>query len=168
MKEIKLSNTDKVAIVDDEDYALVMSHGPFWCAVHRLDKTITGVICRSQITGENIYMHKLLLGLNKFSSLQGDHKDNNPLNNQRYNLRTATQAQNSQNRRKSRFGSSRFKGVSWTKNVAKWVSQIRKDGKLYNLGYYISEEEAARKYDEKAKELFGEFANVNFPKPASS
>jgi hypothetical protein len=34
--------------------------------------------------------------------------------------------------------------------------------KTYFIGYFDNEVEAARLYDAKAKELFGEFANLNF------
>jgi hypothetical protein len=37
-----------------------------------------------------------------------------------------------------------------------------KDGIRYHLGYFEIEEKAARAYDRKALELFGEFARTNF------
>ena len=98
-----------------------------------------------------------------------DHKNGEPLDNRRLNLRYATTGQNSQNRVQSgiRAGkkmSSRFKGVVWRKDMGKWRSTIRCEKKVYYLGYYDSEIEAARAYDKKALELHKEFANLNFKK----
>jgi len=46
-----------------------------------------------------------------------------------------------------RGGMSKFKGVCWSEGSQKWHSQIYIDGKKKNLGYFDSEEAAARKYD---------------------
>ena len=56
-----------------------------------------------------------------------------------------------------------FRGVYFTKRANKWIAAIEKDKKKYHLGHYDTPEEAARAYDAKAKELFGEFARLNFP-----
>lgn len=42
-------------------------------------------------------------------------------------------------------------------------AQIMGGGKKFNLGGYATQELAARAYDAKARELFGEFARCNFP-----
>ena len=46
--------------------------------------------------------------------------------------------------------SSKFRGVSWHKQSQKWRARIRIDGKRTELGYFVDEETAARKYDEHA------------------
>ena len=63
--------------------------------------------------------------------------------------------------------SSKFKGVCFNKQVKKWQAYIRFNGKLIHLGRYKSELVAAEAYDKKAVELFGEFANLNFPSQQS-
>jgi hypothetical protein len=60
-------------------------------------------------------------------------------------------------------GSSRYKGVSWCKARGLWLMQITKEGVQYTA-VFPTERQAARAYDEKALELFGEFARPNFPR----
>lgn len=79
------------------------------------------------------------------------------------NLRICTRSQNAANSKSRKGATSRFKGVFWYKPLKKWQVQIRKDGRSYYLGRLTDEKEAARVYDESAKEMFGEFAHLNFP-----
>ena len=43
----------------------------------------------------------------------------------------------------------------------KWNAQIQINGNKINIGYFQDEIDAAKAYDIKAKELFGEFACLN-------
>lgn len=90
-----------------------------------------------------------------------DHKDGNGLNNTRENLRLALQKQNAKNRQKVAVGSSRFKGVHWSKTHRVWVARIQTDGRGYHLGTFDKEEDAARAYDEAAIRFHGEYARLN-------
>jgi hypothetical protein len=92
-----------------------------------------------------------------------DHADGNRANNCRFNLRVCTHQENVLNQRKRRGSASRFKGVSYSKRRRKWYVRIRFGGKPIWLGYFTDEAEAARAYDRKAVELFGEYARLNFP-----
>lgn len=57
-----------------------------------------------------------------------------------------------------------FKGVSsGCLSRATWRARITAHGKTMNLGFFVSREDAARAYDDAARELFGAFACVNFP-----
>jgi hypothetical protein len=91
-----------------------------------------------------------------------DHQDGNGLNNQKYNLRICTTAQNGANQRtQSRKKSSRFKGVNWDKDRQKWYAHIKVNQVLKNLGRFSSEIEAAKAYNKAAIIAFGKFAKLN-------
>jgi len=77
--------------------------------------------------------------------LQVDHIDRDKLNNNLSNLRMVTNQQNAFN--------TNAKGYSWYKPTQKWVAHIMKDYKLYNLGYFLKEEDARQAYLD-AKEIY--------------
>lgn len=58
--------------------------------------------------------------------------------------------------------SSSFRGVYYRQDIKKWSVSIYSKGKTYRLGCYDNEITAAKIYDEKAKELFGDKAKLNF------
>ena len=120
----------------------------------------SGGYARSTIGGKNVAMHRLIM--NASPGLVVDHINGNIWDNRRHNLRVCTVAQNARNRRSLR-GTSRFKGVSWNARCHKWRAAIYCMGKKIRLGDFENEIEAARAYDRKAKELFGQFAYLNFP-----
>ncbi|MSR87538.1 hypothetical protein EXS70_05250, partial [Candidatus Peribacteria bacterium] len=53
-------------------------------------------------------------------------------------------------------------GVCWHKNMRKWMASIGFHGKRISCGYFMNEREAAKAYDKKAIELFGEYSLTNF------
>ena len=54
-----------------------------------------------------------------------------------------------------------YKGVSFEKTIGRYRAYCNFEGKRYNLKTFTTPEEAALAYNEKAKELFGEFALLN-------
>lgn len=113
-------------------------------------------------------MHRYILSISD-SKIHVDHKDMNGLNNQRDNLRIANRSQNGANR-KSTGKTSKYLGVYlWIDkkakpgNERKFTVRIRHNGIQSHLGRFNSEIEAAKAYDEAAKKIHGEFANLNFP-----
>ena len=93
-----------------------------------------------------------------------DHRNNNSLDNRMDNLRIATHAQNNCNRRKTSSNtSSQFIGVCFYKRHNRWAVNISHKGKKIFLGYFDTETDAARAYDEAARKYHKEFARLNFP-----
>jgi len=153
MKEIKLTQ-GKIALVDDEDFDRLNQFK--WCTLKNGNvfyATRNIRINKKQIT---IYMQWDILN-GKYI----DHIDNNGLNNQRINLRFCTNSQNQMNKRKRKNTSSIYKGVYFNKRDKKWMSYINIKHKFIFIGYFNLESDAAKSYNQKAIELFGEFARVN-------
>jgi hypothetical protein len=90
-----------------------------------------------------------------------DHRNRNPLDNRLSNLRPATQQQQQHNRRRRRNNTSGFIGVSRFRN--KWQALASLNGKRVRLGMFTDPVEAARAYDDFAREHHGDFAVLNFP-----
>ena len=91
-----------------------------------------------------------------------DHVDRDTKNNSLSNLRWCTNQQICMNRVKRKgHTSSDYRGVSWNDQTKTWQSRIQINGKIVHLGYSNNEEEAARKYNQKSIEVFGELAAIN-------
>ena len=172
VKKIKLTQ-GKEAIVDDEDYDRLNEHK--WCAnrEYYMNKDKFYVVRRaprdSNEFGKQIRMHRVITNAPK--GMQVDHINGNPLDNRKDNLRVCTQQENCMNRRHRTDNKSGYKGVCYVKKpkdmineLSKpWHAQLKFNQKHIRLGMYKTKEEAARAYDKKAIELFGEFAHLNFP-----
>jgi hypothetical protein len=92
-----------------------------------------------------------------------DHRNRNPLDNRRVNLRLATHSQNQFNKTKTSLKtSSKYVGVYREKHSNLWATKISHKGKSIWLGRFNSESEAAKAYDVAAKKYRGEFARLNF------
>jgi hypothetical protein len=145
----------KFAIVDAADYPTLTRYT--WFA----DYSRKIYYASRKENGNCIKMHRQILSAP--DDLVVDHIDHDSLNNTRSNLRLATIAQNCQNRRSLSQSSSEYKGVYWNKDQEKWAAQIQRNKKNYFLGYFKNQTDAAKAYDKKAKQLFRQFAYLNFP-----
>lgn len=155
MRIIKLSKGAST-IVDDEDYSKLIIYrwflGGSGYAVRNAKK---------HEAGYSLYMHHEILG-RPVKGFEVDHVDQNKLNNQRFNLRFVTRAENVQNRNDG-SNTSGYKGVTFHRRAGKWMAQIKKGDEKFYLGLFVDIEEAAKVYDKKARELFGVNAALNFP-----
>lgn len=155
MKKIKLTKGYD-AIVDDDEYDRLNKLK--WYA----HKTGNKVYAKRGGGKSVISMHRLVINLTD-PSLFVDHIDGNGLNNQKSNLRPATQSQNQANRGKSK---NKYMGVyltysSKSESSYRWRAQCTKDCKKYMSPLFKTEKEAALWYNQKATELHGEFAKLN-------
>ena len=185
MKLIPLNKGDKTSkiscagqffsMVDDEDYDWLMKSN--WHTKISNNGKNTAYAARWHRKPDNtpsgIKMHREIMGVTD-PKIYVDHIDHNGLNNQKCNLRLCTHSQNGANRLSRKNSSSKYLGVCLLrhKNTRKdgtivysegWCAKIRKNGKCQHIGMFKIEEDAAKAYDKKAKEIHGEFAKLNFP-----
>lgn len=158
MAEITLT-TGEVVLVDDEDLERVSSIR--WCPQRRKKG---GRIEYAQGWNGNrsITMHRFILCAKPGETI--DHINGNGLDNRRSNLRFVTQQQNSLNRKSVKGTTSKFRGVCRTKGHHFWEATIYLNGERIRLGWFRDETDAAMAYDDMARQLFGEFARLNFPR----
>lgn len=149
--------------VSDEWFAF-LSKWKWFAWWNRSSKSYYASRSGSRVSGEDrtIWMHRVILGLSAKDKILADHKDRNTLNNQADNLRFATRQQNQINREQRRDKTSGFIGVE--RHGRGYSATCKNFGKKYYLGTFDTKEEAAKVRDEKAIELHGEFAVLNFPR----
>ena len=166
MKEIQLTQ-GKVALVDDEDFAMIAKHK--WFAARHCRTFYAGRnVCRPDGKWTTEDMHRVILACKLDRALakgeQTDHENGNGLDNQRENLRPATNAQNGRNcRRRNGSPSSQYLGVQWNKWAKKWRAQIRISNKPFHLGYYPTELSAAQARETYVLAHPELMARLNFP-----
>lgn len=104
-----------------------------------------------------ISLHHAVMG-QPINGMEIDHIDGDGLNNCRSNLRIVTKYENMANCKIHRSGkkSSRFVGVTWSKQAKRWQAQIQIKGKNRFLGHFVIEEDAA----EARRIFFHKITNV--------
>jgi hypothetical protein len=146
------------ARVSPEDYEWLSKHA--WC----MPKGYAMTTIKNRTVQMNRLIMSKMLGKDVPSDLYVDHKDTDPLNNERNNLRLATALQNSLNKRKRENTTSAFFGVDYRKTISKFRALITIDGESKHIGYYETEEMAAMAYDLAViGTTDAEFRRRNFP-----
>lgn len=147
------------AVIDDDDVWIVVPYT--WCV-----SSEGYAMTSAPITRRTIYMHRLILGLEAGEFT--DHINGDRLDNRRENLRQATVGQNTANTGLTTRNRSGFKGVYFHRRTGKWIAQIKVAGRKKHLGTFSAAKDAARAYDEAARNAFGHFAWLNFPASAQA
>jgi hypothetical protein len=105
------------------------------------------------------FMHRIVMKANDNEIV--DHINNIIYDNRCCNLRIASAGLNNHNRTKSKNASSKYFGVSLITSYKKWRSAICFNGETFRLGTFEDEIDAAKAYNKKAIELYGDNANLN-------
>lgn len=117
---------------------------------------------RATINGRREFCHRIILNAKKGEII--DHINGDKLDNRRTNLRFCTFQQNTANSSKKENCISRFKGVRFDtsmKRRKRWMAACEHSGKSITIGRFKTQEQAAIAYNNKAKEIWGEFARFN-------
>ena len=153
MKEILLPS-GHITTVSDEDYVYLNQ----W----KWHLTSKGYVARRQyIPGRKspiiIFMHRVILDAP--DGILVDHKNQNKLCNERWNIKLSDHSKNRQNAKcTNRLG---YTGI--TERSGRYQAGININKVWTDLGTYDTVEIAAREYDKAALEHYGPDAHINFP-----
>lgn len=157
-----------VTVLDLADLPLVV--GIRWCAHEKRCAVYASGSIPKDFGGGSVFMHRLIIGV-EHPRVYVDHINHDALDNRRMNLRICSQAQNQRNKIKKDGTTSQYLGVSYQaarpELSKRWRAKIDHEGETIHIGYFASEEEAALARDIVAKELFGDFANLNLEDDAA-
>lgn len=142
------------ALVDAEDWPEVSQH------VWRLRED--GYVQRTWAEGGRTFHELLHHFVTRGRVPPGavvDHAEGVRWDCRKASLRIATGQENCMNR--TAVAGKEWKGVA--PHRGRWKARIKMGGRSVHLGVYDTPEMAAMAYDSAARQLFGEFARLNFP-----
>lgn len=146
------------AIVDQEDWPLV--RGRKW---ERFTPSEASSYARTFTSGKQTAMHRILAEPPRGAWV--DHADGDGLNNRRSNIRVCSPRQNAMNKGRRLPTRYSYKGIGRARNrdgsEGRWKASITLNRKAIHLGYFDTDIDAARAYDDAAVKHFGEFARTN-------
>jgi hypothetical protein len=98
------------------------------------------------------HMHRYLVGLGPGDKRQVDHINGDKLDNRRENLRVGLQILNRQNLAARTDGTSRYRGVFFSKKAERWIGRVMVNWRSKHIGTFKTEIEAARAVDAYCRE----------------
>ena len=155
MKTIQLTQ-GKETIIDDVDYEFLTQwkwHAARYPNGWRVKRTIN-----LGTSFKTVFMHREIAKRIGLDAPLIDHRDRNPLNNRRGNLRGASCSQNLHNRGVPSNNTTGVKGVSFEKRSGRYKAAVTVEGKTHFCGYHTTLAKAERAVVAKRTALIGEFA----------
>jgi hypothetical protein len=141
-----LSTTEMIPfLIDDEDEASVSKHQ--WSFFDRYIET--------HINGKRTKLHRFILGIDD-PNIHVDHINRATTDNRKENLRICTHSQNMCNRKLNTNNKTGVKGVHQLPN-GHYRVRVGANGTRYEVGVFVTLEEAKRERENFAREKHGEF-----------
>ena len=148
-------------IIDDEDWNLISTYS-WYVSIKKDNAYGDAYVCATYYLNGKKKTHQLSrVILNAPADKIVDHISGNTLDNRKCNLRLADKRTNAQNMRPNKNTTSKYKGVCWDKTRNKWRVNIKINDKQTYIGRFGIEEDAAKAYNEKALQFYGEYARLN-------
>jgi hypothetical protein len=147
IKLLSSNNYEKYFYIDSEDLNKIINYCWRFTTRGYIETTIGHKI---------IKLHQLILDrVGVYDNLIIDHKDRDPLNNRKENLRLVGQDKNAINSSMQSNNTSGIIGVCWDKKGCKWLAQLnyQKDHKL--IGSYNNKEDAIKTRLQAELKYFG-------------
>ena len=143
---------NKVSLIDLDDVDKIKNNNWY---IHK-----AGMVMSRISSDKHVKLHRYIMDFPTGKDI--DHINHDKLDNRKSNLRICSHKQNARNTKKMiKETSSIYKGVSFRSNYNNWRSFIKTNEKQIHLGIFENEIDAAIAYNNKALELFGEYANLN-------
>lgn len=159
---VVLTNKNEEILVDENLWYVLMRNAPWqindngYAVTYAAKLLPNGTIPEKQI----MLMHRLILNNNCDKKV--DHDNHNRVDNRVENLRYVTDGENAHNCIKRSNTTSIYHGVyRRSENENKYRAKIRHNNKNYNIGTFNDEIDAAKAYNIKALELYGDKAQLN-------
>lgn len=155
--ELKLKNSTKTFLIDDEDYYKIAQHNT------RFNLNMSGyAILYSKITQNTISVACVIMGRLRQNQdgLTVDHISQDKLDNRKCNLRIITYEENCRNKTKYKT-TNKYRGVLHRSDINKWRVSLRIKGKLHDGGCHLTEREAVIAYNNLALKMLGDKAQLN-------
>lgn len=143
------TNTGREFYIDAEDYDKIKDY--CWIE-HIIETGYCALETRIEDSNAHIRMHYLIAG-NNF-----DHKDRNPFNNRKHNLREPGECGNAQNHSLRKDNSTGVSGVNFDKRSGCYIVRIQVNNNRIMLGKFESLSDAAKARLEAEIKYYGEFA----------
>jgi len=145
-------------LIDDEDYEKVMKYT--W-QINKQQEKLGRIYLQTRLPSKegrkHISFHRYIMGCINGDGKIVDHRDGNTLDCRKSNLRFCTKLENARNCKRNSKNTSGYKGVSYRKDIKKWIAGVYIKKHRIHLGYFPTPELARDAYVEASKKYYGDF-----------